>query len=109
MPQCRRRNRRQRGRCRGTRWIEHLPNTTNFQPTTPPHHIPNTINLSLEELEALRLVDLEDLTQEEAAACMGISRKTLWTDLHRARKKVITALTKGYTLRIEGGNNLIRT
>lgn len=109
MPQCRRRHKRQRGRCRGRRWIEQPPCTTNFQPTTPPQNKLNTINLSLEELEALRLVDLEDLTQEEAAACMGISRKTLWTDLHRARKKVITALTKSYTLRIEGGNYLIRT
>jgi len=62
----------------------------------------------VEELEALRLVDLEDLTQEEAAARMGVSRKTLWNDLQRARKKVINALVNGYEIRIEGGDYILK-
>jgi len=98
---------RQRGRCRGRRWIEQLPETTHFQPygqQTPT----NTAILTLEELEALRLVDLEDLTQEEAAAHMGVSRKTLWNDLQRARKKVVNALVNGYTIRIQGGDYILR-
>jgi len=96
-----------RGRCRGRRWIEQLPETTHFQPygqQTPT----NTVILTLEELEALRLVDLEDLTQEEAAASMGVSRKTLWNDLQRARKKVVNALVNGYIIRIEGGDYILR-
>ena len=98
---------RQRGRCRGRRWIEQLPETTHFRPygqQTPA----NTVILTLEELEALRLVDLEDLTQEEAAARMGVSRKTLWTDLQRARKKVVNALVNGHTIRIQGGDYILR-
>ncbi len=55
-----------------------------------------------DEIEILRLVDLEGLEQEEAAQRMGISRKTLWKDLHEARKKVIDALVNGKTIEITG-------
>ena len=98
---------RQRGRCRGRRWIEQLPETTHFQPYGQQTST-NTVILTVEELEALRLVDLEDLTQEEAAARMGVSRKTLWNDLQRARKKVVNALVNGYTIRIQGGDYILR-
>ena len=47
------------------------------------------------ELEALNLVDKENLTQEQAAERMHISRGTLWRILHEARQKIITALTSG--------------
>jgi len=96
-----------RGRRRGRRWIEQVPETTHFRPygqQTPT----STVILTLEELETLRLVDLEDLTQEAAAASMGVSRKTLWNDLQRARKKVINALVNGHTIRIEGGDYILR-
>ena len=98
---------RRRGRCRGKRWIEQLPTTTYFRPNGLQHPY-NTIVLTVEELEALRLVDLEDRTQEEAAAQMGVSRKTLWNDLQRARKKVVNALVNGCAIRIEGGDYIQR-
>jgi predicted DNA-binding protein (UPF0251 family) len=60
--------------------------------------------LKVEELEAIRLVDLEGLHQEEAAKKMGVSRKTLWRDLESARKKVACALTYGNAIEIQGGN-----
>jgi len=66
------------------------------------------ISMSLEELEALRLVDLLDLDQEEAAFYMGISRKALWNDLMNARRKVAACLVYGMGLRIEGGSYLLR-
>lgn len=56
---------------------------------------PQRVVLRPEEIEILRLVDLEDLEQEEAAQTLGISRKTLWKDLHEARKKVTDALVHG--------------
>ena len=96
---------RRRGRCRGRRWIENLPEATHFKPNIPGSEI---VVLTLDELEALRLVDLEDLTQEEAAARMGISRKTLWIDLQRARKKVVSALVYGYPIHIQGGSYTLR-
>jgi len=98
---------RRRGRCRGKRWIEQLPETTHFRPYGQQSPT-NTVILTVEELEALRLVDLEDLTQEEAAARMGVSRKTLWNDLQQARKKVVNALVNGYTIRIRGGDYILR-
>ena len=96
-----------RGRCRGKRWIEQIPAATYFKPCGPQQLCQTTI-LTPEELEALRLVDLEDLTQEEGAAMMGISRKTLWNDLQRARKKVVNALVCGYAIRIEGGDYILK-
>lgn len=108
MPGYGRGHRRRRGRCRGRRWIEQLPETTYFRPYGPQQAPHATTTLTIEELEALRLVDLEDLTQEEAAAMMGVSRKTLWNDLQHARKKVIHALVNGYAIRIEGGDYIQR-
>jgi len=66
------------------------------------------IFMTLEELEAVRLVDLLDLDQEEAAFYMGISRKAFWNDLMNARRKISTALIYGLGLRIEGGSFMLR-
>ncbi len=55
-----------------------------------------------EEAEALRLVDLVGLGQEAAACALGISRKTLWRDLHEARRKVADALVHGKMIQIAG-------
>jgi len=106
MPRGGRRQRR-RGRCRGRRWINYPYEKTpqidhDYQRPKP------TIILKTYELEALRLVDLEDLNQEEAAALMGVSRKTLWNDLHKARKKVTNALINGYQIKIEHGDYIKR-
>ena len=64
--------------------------------------------MSFEELEAVRLVDLLELEQEEAASYMGISRKALWNDLSSARKKISTALVYGMGILIEGGSYVLR-
>ena len=66
------------------------------------------ISMTLEELEAVRLVDLLDLDQEDAAFYMGISRKAFWNDLMNARKKIAAALVYGMGLRIEGGSYVLR-
>ncbi len=66
------------------------------------------ISVTLEELEAVRLVDLLELEQEEAAFYMGISRKAFWNDLMNARKKIAAALVYGMGLRIEGGSFALR-
>ena len=53
------------------------------------------IILERAELEAMRLVDLEGLSQEEAGEKMGISRGTIWRLLQEARRKTTTALSEG--------------
>ena len=62
------------------------------------------ILLQPEEIELIRLIDLEGLEQEEAAERLGVSRKTAWRDIHEARRKIADALTHGKTIRIEGGH-----
>lgn len=56
-----------------------------------------TLELSNVELEALRLIDQENMTQEQAAIVMKISRGTLWRIIQGARQKVIQALISGNT------------
>lgn len=97
-----------RGRCRGPRWIECLPPITDFRPQGVPPEELDFVVLTAEELEALRLVDLEGLQQIEAAPRMGVSRKALWMDLKEARRKVAQALVNGKAIRIEGGTYLLR-
>jgi len=98
----------QRGRYRGRRWIERFPEKTYFRPSDRTQTIADTVVITVEELEALRLVDLEDLTQEEAAAMMGVSRRTLWNDLQCARKKTVDALVNGHAIHIKGGDYVQR-
>jgi predicted DNA-binding protein (UPF0251 family) len=56
------------------------------------------IPLLREELEALKLFDLDDLKQAEAGARMGVSRGTIQRILTIARKKVAKALSKGQAI-----------
>ncbi|MBP7603168.1 MAG: DUF134 domain-containing protein [Spirochaetes bacterium] len=59
--------------------------------------------LTLDEFEAVRLVDHQGLYQEEAAARMNVSRQTLGRIVESARKKIAGALVGGRAIRIEGG------
>lgn len=63
-----------------------------------------TVALTLDELEALKLADLEGHYQEEAAALMGVSRPTFGRIIAVAHRKVAEALVLGKALRIEGGS-----
>ena len=56
------------------------------------------IPLALEELEVLRLCDLEGKTQEDAGVSMEISRGSVQRILSQARRKCAEALVKGSAL-----------
>lgn len=60
------------------------------------------VKLRAEELEALRLSDLEGLTQAQAAERIGVSRSTFQRILQRAHRQVALALTHTRALYIEG-------
>jgi len=60
--------------------------------------------LTIEELESIRLKDLEGLNQEEAAKKMSVSQPTFNRILTSARKKIADALVKGKCIKIEGGS-----
>ena len=59
--------------------------------------------LTLDELEAIRLADLEELYQEEAALRMNVSRQTFGNIIRSAHGKIADALVNAKSLRITGG------
>ncbi|SHJ29477.1 DUF134 domain-containing protein [Parasporobacterium paucivorans] len=86
------------------RKIEHVPVMPYFIPSeSGVEEVPNNI-LKLEELEAIRLKDLEGLEQAECAERMEVSRPTFQRILLSAREKVADSLINGKAIRIEGGN-----
>lgn len=62
--------------------------------------------LGNDEVEALRLADLEGLYLEEGACSMGVSRATFGRILERARRKTARAVVTGSALAIEPGLNV---
>jgi len=76
--------------------IEKAPTTATFTPT--PQGSPEPVYIEPAEMEALRLVDLEGLSQEEAGEKMSISRGTIWRLVQSARKKTAQALSEGRPL-----------
>ena len=64
----------------------------------------DAIDMTIDELEVLRLCDLEGLNQEAVAQHLGIARATVAAICSRAHRKVANALVNGRALIIEGGN-----
>ena len=91
---------------RPTKWrkIENVPTIAYFVPSDKEiAEIPENI-LKLEELEAIRLKDMEGLEQSECADKMEVSRPTFQRILLSAREKIADSLVNGKTIHIEGGN-----
>lgn len=76
-----------------------------FKPQGVPMRFLEEVALERDEVEAIRLADLEGLYQVDAAARMGVSRQTFGNIVARARKKVATALLRGMALRIVVGGD----
>lgn len=91
---------------RPTKWrrIENVPKVSFFIPSDQDAaDIPRNL-IKLEELEAIRLKDLEGLEQAECAAKMQVSRPTFQRILLSAREKIADSLIHGKALHIEGGS-----
>lgn len=76
------------------------PTATYFKPRGIAMFLLEEVSLELDELEALRLADFEELYQADAAKRMGISRQTFANIVARARHKVADALIHGKALKI---------
>lgn len=98
-----------RGRRRRTRCIGFDPGFLCFKPCGRPGTGLATVELRPDELEALRLADLEGLYQEACAARMGVSRTTLSRTLAQARRKVAEALIQGKRLVVAPGRDGLET
>lgn len=91
-------------RPRMMRRIAFEPGITYFKPQGIPMRELEEVILSFEELEALRLQNIEDLGQEEAAKKMNVSQPTYFRILKDARTKITKALIEGKAIKIEKGN-----
>lgn len=81
-----------------------MPEVTVFKPAGEAAQNLEHETLTIEELEALRLKDLEGYEQQECADRMEVSRPTFQRVLSSAREKIARALVEGKAIRVEGGN-----
>jgi predicted DNA-binding protein (UPF0251 family) len=88
-------------RIKRCRLIQGEPKAVYFKPRGIPMRDLESQTLDLDEFEALRLADLEELYQEKAAGSMGVSRQSFALALKSARKKVAQALVEGQSLIIK--------
>lgn len=82
------------------RRIAHRPPADYFKPAGIPLYDLEEVELAANEIEALRLADVDDLYHGDAATQMRISRQTFDRIVRRARMKVAAALVHGQALRI---------
>ena len=85
------------------RYVCREPDIRDFGPENPR----GQISLSVDEYESIRLIDLENYTQEECAEQMCVSRTTVQGVYDAARKKIADALVNGKCLQIGGGDYVI--
>lgn len=86
------------------RKVECFPKSDFFAPAGKPKCEIEVVELKVEEFEAMRLKDIEDLNQEECAKSMEVSRQTFQNIIDSARKKVAVALMEGKAIKICGGH-----
>lgn len=100
-------------RPKNNRIVYEPPLYTEFKPVGSRAQTLETVDLSLDEFEALRLADQIAMSHAEAADEMEISRSTFTRLIEEARKKLVDFITQGKLLSINGGNvhfrnNIIR-
>jgi predicted DNA-binding protein (UPF0251 family)/predicted Fe-Mo cluster-binding NifX family protein len=86
-----------------SRFVCRMPGCQKFYPEQP-NTDPVTILLSIEEYEALRLIDYAGNSQQAAADRMNVSRATIQALYAKARRKLARFLVEGTRLHIQGGN-----
>jgi uncharacterized protein len=87
------------------RRIRGKPNSNYFKPAGIRKIELEETELNLSEFEAIRLIDLNQTPQEQAAEKMQISQPTLSRILSSARKKIADAIINGKAINIIKENN----
>jgi predicted DNA-binding protein (UPF0251 family)/predicted RNA-binding Zn-ribbon protein involved in translation (DUF1610 family) len=96
-------------RPRKYRKLTREPRPIIFKPVGAPLQSVDCVTLFYEELEALRLADLQGQNQANGARQMEVSRSTFQRILQQARHKVASALVEGNALQVEGGTFRVAT
>ena len=78
------------------------PACSRFVPQCDPDA--KAVYLTSDEYEVIRLIDLEQLTQEQCAAQMQVARTTVTGIYDAARRKLAQMLVEGLALEIGGGD-----
>lgn len=91
-------------RPRKDRLVAFNPDVSYFKPRGIPMIDLEEVDLTVDELEALRLADLDNLSHEDAGRLMGVSRATFGRIIQQARQVVADALINGKAINIQGGS-----
>jgi predicted DNA-binding protein (UPF0251 family) len=90
-------------RPRKTRWVECEPGERCFRPQCKKDTKLEGVALTIDEFEAIRLADLEGLTQNQVAKQMKVHRSTISRTIASAHKKIADAFVNIKAIKIEGG------
>ncbi len=90
-------------RPRKIKFVGFEPGVDYFKPRAVPLKDLEEVKLTVDELETLRLANIEKLSQTDAAAKMQVHQSTFQRTLTRAREKITDALVNGKAIKISGG------